>query len=218
VPPAPPPARPPDVPDDPSDAELWQRVRDDDADAFGLLFERHGARIHGHALRRTADPATAEDVTAVVFLEVWRRRHDVDLHQPSALPWLYGVAGNVIGRWHRSRRRHASALERLGSLPAPSPALVEIQAAAAADAAAVVDRIRRLPRRERDVLVLSVWEGLTHAEIATALDTTVGTVKSRLSRARARLDPRTDEPAHAAAPPLSPSPSPRPAFAQESFS
>ena len=172
---------------DPDDAELWRRIRGDDADAFGLLFTRHGPRIHGYALRRTADPGTAEDVTAVVFLEAWRRRADVELHRPSALPWLYGIAANVVHRWHRTQRRHRGALDRLAALPSPSPTQVERQAEASADAALVLEQIRHLPRRQQDVLVLSAWEGLSHAEIAAALDTTVGTVKSRLSRARARL-------------------------------
>jgi RNA polymerase sigma-70 factor (ECF subfamily) len=109
--------------------------------------------------------------------------------KPSALPWLYGVAANVLRHQKRSRHRHQRALDRLSHLPPRSEALVERQAQAAADAALVIDQIRTLPRREREVLVLSVWEGLSHAEIAVALDTTVGTVKSRLSRARARLDP-----------------------------
>lgn len=191
------------------DAELWSRIRRDDADAFGLLFQRHGARIHGYVLRRTGDPNLAEDIVAVVFLEAWRQRAGVELHQPSALPWLYGVAANVIRHQHRSRRRHHAALDRLAHLPPASPALVERQAQAAADARRVLEQIRSLPRRERDVLVLSVWEGLSHAEIAVALDTTIGTVKSRLSRARARLDPDrlpvspvdAPTPAPAAAPP-----------------
>lgn len=187
---------------DPDDAELWRRIRGDDADAFGLLFARHGPRIHGYALRRTADPSTAEDVTAAVFLEAWRRRGDVELQRPSALPWLYGVAANVIHRWHRTQRRHRSALDRLAALPSPSPTLVEQQAEAAAEAALVLERIRHLPRRQQDVLVLSAWEGLSHAEIAAALDTAVGTVKSRLSRARARLgiEPIDEAPAAEAAP------------------
>lgn len=194
------------------DVDLWNRIRSGDADAFGLLFERHGARIHGYVLRRTGDPQVAEDTVAVVFLEAWRQRTRVDLDQPSALPWLYGVAGNVVRHQHRSRRRHQAALERLAHLPERSPALVERQAQAAADAARVLDQIRSLPRRERDVLVLSVWEGLSHAEIAVALGTTVGTVKSRLSRARARLDPdrlpvaepEPSPPAPTAAPPAAP--------------
>lgn len=194
------------------DVDLWNRIRTGDADAFGLLFERHGARIHGYVLRRTGDPQVAEDTVAVVFLEAWRQRTRVDLDQPSALPWLYGVAGNVVRHQHRSRRRHQAALERLAHLPERSPALVERQAQAAADAARVLDQIRSLPRRERDVLVLSVWEGLSHAEIAVALGTTVGTVKSRLSRARARLDPdrlpvaepEPSPPAPTAAPPAAP--------------
>ncbi|HEX2577500.1 MAG TPA: sigma-70 family RNA polymerase sigma factor [Aquihabitans sp.] len=171
----------------PDDAALWARIAADDADAFGLLFERHGARIHGYALRRTGDVAAAEDIAAVVFLEAWRRRHEVVLDQASALPWLYGVAANVIRRWHRTRRRHGAALARLAQLPSPTTTPVERHAEAVAEAAAVMARIRHLPARERDVLVLSVWEGLSHAEIAVALDTTVGTVKSRLHRARARL-------------------------------
>lgn len=194
---------------EPDDVELWSRIRADDADAFGLLFERHGARIHGYVLRRTGDPQAAEDTVAVVFLEAWRQRSTMQLGQPSALPWLYGVAANVLRHQHRSRRRHRAALDRLAHLPPRSPALVERQAQAAADAARVLDQIRDLPRRERDVLVLSVWEGLSHAEIAVALDTTIGTVKSRLSRARARLDPdrlpAANPAATSAAPPAAPS-------------
>lgn len=172
---------------DPDDAELWRRIRGDDADAFGMLFERHGPRIHAYALRRTADPTTAEDVAATVFLEAWRRRADVVLRHPSALPWLYGIAANVVHRWQRTQRRHRGALERLASLPTPRDALVERQVEAAADAAAVLAEIASLPRRQQEVLLLSTWEGLSHADIAIALGTTVGTVKSRLSRARSRL-------------------------------
>ncbi|MGB3412867.1 MAG: sigma factor [Microthrixaceae bacterium] len=101
---------------DADDAELWERIRGGDAAAFVHLFERHGARIHGYALRRTAEPQTAEDVVAIVFLEAWRQRNRVELHQPSALPWLYGVAANVLGHERRSRRRYRGALDRLAGL------------------------------------------------------------------------------------------------------
>jgi RNA polymerase sigma-70 factor (ECF subfamily) len=191
--------------DRPTDTELWQRIAADDPNAFGLLFERHGATIHRYALRRTANPATAEDVVSLVFLEAWRRRAQVDLRQASALPWLYGVAGNVLRSQGRSRRRHAAALERLAALPEPSPMLVERQVEAAAEAATVMQQISALPLRQREVLVLASTERLSHAEIAEALGTTVGTVKSRLSRARARLDraaPQSPIPTRLTAAPL----------------
>jgi RNA polymerase sigma factor (sigma-70 family) len=186
------------------DVALWQRVRGGDAEAFGRLFERHGQRIHGYVLRRTADPAAAEDVTAMVFLEVWRRRHEVVLHQPSALPWLFGVAANVLRGRSRTRRRHQAALERLARLRPPTPEPVERRSETIDEARRVVAAVARLPRRERDVLTLSAWEGLSHEEIAAALDVPVGTVKSRLARARARLDPvrRRSSPARVARPAL----------------
>jgi RNA polymerase sigma factor (sigma-70 family) len=175
---------------DPSDPGLWQQIHDeDDSDAFGLLFERHGQRIHGFALRRTGDATAAEDVTAMVFLEAWRRRREVVLRQPSALPWLYGVAANVLRGRSRTRRRHRAALERLAGQRPPTLALVESRSEALEQARRVIAAVAQLPRRERDVLVLSVWQDLSHEEIAAALDIPVGTVKSRLSRARARLEP-----------------------------
>jgi RNA polymerase sigma factor (sigma-70 family) len=195
------------------DAELWRRVRDDDADAFGLLFERHGERIHGFALRRTADVTAAEDVTAMVFLEAWRRRRTVVLHQPSALPWLYGVAANVLRDRSRTRRRHQAALERLAHQRPPDLEPVEHRTEALDEARSIVAAVAQLPRRERDILVLSVGEGLSHQEIAAALDIPVGTVKSRLSRARVRLDRQRPSRSHAAGSAAPPAPvvSPLPA-------
>lgn len=169
------------------DTDLWRRSRRDDPDAFGQLFERHGERIHRYVLRLTGDPSGAEDVVAVAFLEVWRRRGSVELHNGSLLPWLYAVTGNVVRQWRRTQRRHQALLDRLAELPPRHPDLVERQAEASEEAARVLGQVRGLPRWERDVLVLSVWEGLSHAEIAVVLGTTTGTVKSRLSRARARL-------------------------------
>ncbi|MFI6514363.1 RNA polymerase sigma factor [Spirillospora sp. NPDC050679] len=172
-----------------TDAALWRRARDGDEHAFGELFDRHARAVYGFCFRRTADWTAAEDLTSVVFLETWRRRGQVRLESDSLLPWLYGVATNVLHNHRRSLRRHRAALARL---PAPPPVPDGADdTAARLDAEhrmrEVLASIAELPRRDREILTLSVWEGLGYAEIATALGVPVGTVRSRLSRVRAKL-------------------------------
>lgn len=171
------------------DGALWARARDGDASAFGVLFERHGRTIYNYCFRRTADWAVAEDLMSVVFLVAWRKRGRVELHQDSALPWLYGVAANVLRDHARSRRRHAAALRRLpAGVPDAEPA--EIVAGRVDDErrmGEVLDGVARLTRPQRDVLSLCAWEGLTYEEAAVALGVPVGTVRSRLARARQSL-------------------------------
>ena len=159
-----------------------------DPAAFGMLFERHGRAVYNYCFRRTADWSAAEDLASVVFLEAWRKRNDVRLYGDSLLPWLYGVATNVLRNRSRSLRRYRSALARMP---------VEQEADFAADAGERIDderQVRRvlavfrlLPKRDQDVLALCVWSGLTYEEAAVALDLPIGTVRSRLSRARRRL-------------------------------
>lgn len=172
-----------------SDNELWRRAAAGDADAFGVLYERHARAIYNHLFRRCADWSLAEDLTSVVFLEAYRRRAGARIEEDKVLPWLYGVATNVLRNQRRSLRRHAEALRRV---PAPEPD--------AGTAAAVADRVdaeRRmrsvlaalegLTRADLDVLALCVWSDLSYEDAAAALSIPVGTVRSRLSRARRRL-------------------------------
>jgi RNA polymerase sigma factor (sigma-70 family) len=155
---------------------------------FGTLFERHGRAIYNYCFRRTADWAAAEDLASVVFLEAWRRRRDIRLENGSLLPWLYGVATNVVRNRSRSLRRHRSALERL---PRGFEADFADDAAARLDdeqqMRAILEAFQALPKRDQDVLALCVWSELSYEEAAVALDVPVGTVRSRLSRARSRL-------------------------------
>ncbi|WP_067450271.1 RNA polymerase sigma factor [Actinomadura macra] len=182
-------------PHTPTDAELWVRARDGDEAAFGTLFDRHARTVYNYCFRRTASWSEAEDLTSVVFLETWRRRTAVPLPSGSLLPWLYGVATNVLHNHRRSLRRHRAALARLPA-PLPQPDGAD-EAAARLDAERamrrVMDSIRTLPRRDQEVLALCVWEGLDYADAAAALGVAVGTVRSRLARARARL---RDVPGH----------------------
>ena len=168
-----------------TDREL---LREADPAAFGTLFERHGRAVYNYCFRRTADWAAAEDLTSVVFLEAWRKRKEVRLHDESLLPWLYGVATNVLRNRSRAHRRYHAALERL---PRGHEADFADDAAERIDderrMRAVLDAVLVLPKRDRDILALCVWQGLTYEEAAVALELPVGTVRSRLSRARGRL-------------------------------
>jgi RNA polymerase sigma-70 factor (ECF subfamily) len=124
-----------------------------------------------------------------VFVEAWRRRHDLRPVGESARPWLLGVANNLLRNHRRSLRRHRAALARLPD-PRPEPDPADDVAGRLADERQmrrVLALVERLPRRDQEVLALCAWSELTYQEAATVLDIPVGTVRSRLARARARL-------------------------------
>ncbi|MFJ9939184.1 RNA polymerase sigma factor [Streptomyces erythrochromogenes] len=136
----------------------------------------------------TGDSAGAEDIVSLVFLEAWRLRGTFD-SVTSHRAWLFGITTNVIRNTRRAARRHRDAIARLppsAVVPDLAEAVVSrmVDAAEAAAALAVLNRLRRA---DREVLLLHVWSGLSHDEVAQACGVPVGTVRSRLSRARARL-------------------------------
>lgn len=173
---------------EPSDDDLWARSRAGDAEAFGELFERRGRLIYNYCFRRVGDRATAQDLLSIVFLEAWRRR-DKALPSDKVLPWLYGIATNVLRHQRRSERRYTAALSRLqASEPEPDFASAtdeHLDLERQAQQALVL--LRKLPRREQEILVLCGGMDLSYEDAAEALGLPVGTVRSRLSRARARL-------------------------------
>jgi RNA polymerase sigma factor (sigma-70 family) len=174
-----------------TDLELWRLAQDGDRASFGEIYERHARSVQAFCLWRTAERQLAEDVTSTVFLEAWRLRGKLQLTTASARPLLLGVATNVLRNHWRSRRRHDRAVERIrGAEPTHSPGH-EDEVVAGIDALRQVQRagaaIRALPAREREVLALLAWGELTYAETAAALGIPIGTVRSRVSRARARL-------------------------------
>ena len=174
---------------DPSETELAAALQAGEREALASLFDRHADRIFGHCFRLTGDRADAEDATATTFLEVWSHHRRVQVHEESALPWLYGVATNVCRNLTRKRRRHLQAVARVpreSSAPDHAESVAE-RLDEEKRMRLVLDAIERLPQRERDVLSLVAWSGLSYEQAAAALDIPVGTVRSRLSRARARL-------------------------------
>lgn len=172
-----------------SDSELWGRAVDGDTESFGVLFERHARGVYNHCFRRTASWADAEELTAAAFLEAWRRRGEVQPAGESALPWLLGVANNLLRNHRRSLGRRRLALARLpGAAVQPDPADdIAGRLADEAQMRRVLALVERLPRRDQEVLALCAWSELTYQQAAEALGVPVGTVRSRLARARARL-------------------------------
>ena len=172
----------------PSDDELWLRARRGDPEAFGVLFERHSRAIYNYCFRRTADWATAEDLLSIVFLEAWRRR-EKDLPPGMVRAWLHGIATFVVRNRRRTEHRYRRALARLPRQSTTPHFADDVEARLVDESrmAVLLEQLRTLPARERDVLALCVWSGLTYEEAATALGIPVGTVRSRLARARGRL-------------------------------
>jgi RNA polymerase sigma factor (sigma-70 family) len=176
-----------------TDRELWERATRGDSQAFGRLFERHGRTVYNYCFRRTADWATAEDLASVVFLESWRRRKQVRIHGESVLPWLLGVAANVLRNRNRTLRRYRAALERLPSeWEQDFTDDVDGRLDDERRMRLVLEKLAGLSAPDQDILTLCVWEGLSYEQAALALDLPVGTVRSRLSRARQRLQAHVD--------------------------
>ena len=173
-----------------SDSRLWAQATDGDATAFGELYERHAAAIYNHCFRRTASWSLAEDLTSAVFLEAWRHRSDVRFVGDSARPWLLGVATNLVRNQQRTLRRYQAALRRLSPPPDEDDFVDELADRMDDERAVqkVLGLVERLPRRDREVLALCTWDGLSYEEAAVALGVPIGTIRSRLSRARRRLE------------------------------
>ncbi|CAM5302616.1 RNA polymerase sigma factor [Streptomyces narbonensis] len=175
------------------------RIRAGDPSAFAELFDSHARSVYNHAFRLTGNWSVAEDVMAATYLEAWRLRQKVDPEGGSLRPWLLGVATNVARnhcRGNRRYRRAASAYAAAGAAEAAMPDHASEVAGRLDDRrriAATLRALGTLRRTEREVLVLCLWEGLAYTEAAAALGVPVGTVRSRLSRARAKLRTGAEE-------------------------
>jgi RNA polymerase sigma factor (sigma-70 family) len=172
-----------------SDAALIARSRSD-PQAFSAIVDRHFVAIHRYLARRIGSDR-ADDLAAQAFAVAFRRRGDFDRTADSARPWLFGIATNVLRNDSRSERRMLAAIARLDGGDAGALADEIERSLARADAACEVARIAgaiaAMDPDQRDVLLLSAWGELSQSEIAASLGIPVGTVYSRLSRARATL-------------------------------
>jgi RNA polymerase sigma-70 factor (ECF subfamily) len=162
------------------DAELWRRVQADDESALAALFDQHEARLFRHAGRLLTEREDAKDAVTIAFFELWRKRTSVRLVDGSPLPWLLLTVSYSARNLERSGRRYRALIAR-------TPAAENPRAPKASDESGVLAALRRLPAREQSVVVLTVLEGFPERAAAETLGIPVGTVKSRLARAKAKL-------------------------------
>ncbi|MFD9353479.1 RNA polymerase sigma factor [Streptomyces sp. NPDC060031] len=168
------------------------RVRAGDPDAYAELFDSYARTLYNHAFRMTGDWTVAEDVMSAAFLEAWRLRGTVDAEGGSLRPWLLGIATNLARNHSRSNRRYrtaaAAAAAAGGAASVPDHAdEVAGQLDDRRQIAATLAQLSALRGPEREVLLLCLCEGMAYAEAARILGIPVGTVRSRLSRARTKL-------------------------------
>ena len=172
-----------------SDRELWRRASDGETESFARLFDRHAKAVYNFLFRRTASWSDAEDLTSSVFLHAWRRREQVVLVHESALPWLLRTADYVYRNERRKQHfRWATVLKHGPMTDEPDPADgVASRVDDEREAGQLRRLLHKLPRHEREIVELCLWAGLDQQAAAVALDIPLGTVKSRLARARKRL-------------------------------
>lgn len=146
---------------------------------FDALFEAYRSDIVAYCSWRAGSQSDAQDAVAEVFLTAWRRLDDVP-DGDAARVWLYATARRVLANQRRSLRRRLALQERLTSeaTPAPDPS---------GEAALVRDALARLAPRDREVLLLAEWEGLTAEQIASVVGCLAVTARGRLYRARRRF-------------------------------
>jgi RNA polymerase sigma-70 factor (ECF subfamily) len=170
---------------EPSDAEAIAASVDDPS-AFDLVFDRHFDVVFRY-LRRRVGRHRAEELAAETFAQALASRRRFDAAYADARAWLFGIAVNLLRHHYRREERELRAFARSGSDPLASeePSLERLDAEAAK--AVVASALAQLPAIEREALLLYAWAELGYGEIAQALGIPVGTVRSRLSRARGRL-------------------------------
>jgi RNA polymerase sigma-70 factor (ECF subfamily) len=174
---------------DVTDADLWARARQGDGNAFAEVFGRHADSVFTHCFRRTGSRTDADDLTSLVFFQAWRNADRVRFVDGAILPWLLVVATNVARNESRARRRYQRLLERLPAHEDTHDIADEAISNVEAErhAALLGACIRRLSKKEQAVIALCLLSEMSYAAAADVLGVPIGTVRSRLSRARTKL-------------------------------
>jgi RNA polymerase sigma-70 factor, ECF subfamily len=166
-----------------TDGVLIERVGRGDRDAFEQLYRRFARPVLAMALRHLGDNGRAEDAAQETFAAVWRSARSYRSERGSGSAWLYAVARHAIIDRARQRRDQAADIpEEVSEAAGP-----DVRAEESWLAFRVHSALEQLPERERVVIELAYWSGLSQAEIASYLDAPLGTVKTRTRTGLARL-------------------------------
>jgi RNA polymerase sigma factor (sigma-70 family) len=159
-------------------------------DWFVAQVEQHGADIHAYLSRRTVD-GVADDLLGDVWVAAYGGRSGFDPDLGSARAWLFGVARHVLHGYYRKHRLSTAVARAVGiDRPVDETSVIDARLDAAALAPQLREGLKELPAAERELLLLVAWESLTPTEAAQVLGIPAGTARSRLHRARQRMDER----------------------------
>ncbi|MEU5877508.1 RNA polymerase sigma factor [Spirillospora sp. NPDC047279] len=170
-----------------TDADLIERSLSD-PEVFAALFDRYSGMLYRYVSKRLGSEV-AEDLVGETFLVAFSRRDRYDLGRPDARPWLFGIVTKLVSRHHRTEAARYRALLRSpvdGHVEGPADRVAS-GVTASASRPLLAEALAGLPRRDRDVLLLVAWGDLAYEEVAQALGIPVGTVRSRLNRARRKV-------------------------------
>lgn len=167
-----------------TDAEMI-RSSLEDPEEFRIVFHRHFGPVCRYLSRRVG-PSAAEDIASEVFLQAFRNRRVYDPTYPDARPWLFGIASNELHRRRRDEERRLRAYARACEGERQETD-VQAQALGGGLSRRLASGLAGLNSKDRDVLLLFAWAELSYEEIAVALRIPVGTVRSRLNRARNKV-------------------------------
>jgi RNA polymerase sigma-70 factor (ECF subfamily) len=174
---------------EPTDYELLRRAAEGERQAFELVYHRYHQVVYRFARAMTGGPDAAEDVTQEVFIALIKELPRYDPARAGFTTYLYGIARNLSrDRWRRTQRRlalEAIGLEKRSTTDDPFDLIERAQAATQVHRA-----LRGLPLRYREVIILCDLHGLSYAEAALVVRSSVGSVRARLHRARQLLRQR----------------------------
>jgi RNA polymerase sigma factor (sigma-70 family) len=170
-----------------TDAEIFRRSVHD-PEAFREIFERHAAAVHAYARKRIG--TAGEEILAQTFLTAFEKRTRFDSSYASARPWLLGIATNLIRHHLREEREHLTALRRIGPERSATPVEDDARLDAERMKPTLIDALLALSDEDRETFLLLALGQLTYEEVASALGIPIGTVRSRIHRARMHLRER----------------------------